>query len=128
MIYNKVQSDAKTRAPFLLRTMDMKKYGDDLHETEKTLIEFAKIHNEKGTKYADAGERILLSLNTISTLFAAYVAYHAKCYHTFRISSWKIDSKTQSKKLEDLDEFVSVIEDLVVCRKAVYTMSQLRDL
>ena len=83
----------------------------------KKLIEFSKIHKEKETKYADAGERILLLLNTISTLFAADVAYHAKCYHTFRSPSWKIESKNQSKNPEDLNEFASVIEDLVVCRK-----------
>ena len=97
VICNKVQYDAKTRASLLLWTMDLKNHGDDLHETEKTLIEFPKIHKEKGTKYADAGERIFLSLNTISTLFAADVAYHAKCYHTFRSPSWKIESKNQSK-------------------------------
>ena len=126
VIYSKVQYDA--RAPLPLRTTDLKKHGVDLHEAEKTLIEFAKIHKEKGTKYADAGERIILSLNTISTLFAADVAYHGKCYHTFRSPSWKIESKNQSKDPENLDEFVSVIKDLVVCRKEVYTMSQLRDL
>ena len=95
VIYNKVQYDA--RAPLPLWTTDLKKHGVDLHEAEKTLIEFAKIHKEKGTKYADAGERIILSLNTISTLFAADVAYHGKCYHTFRSPSWKIESKNQSK-------------------------------
>ena len=108
--------------------MDLKKHGDDLHEAEKSSIEFPKIHKEKGTKYADAGERILLSLNTTSTLFAADVAYHAKCYHTFRSPSWIINSKNQSKNPEDLDEFVSVFEDLVVCRKEVYTICQLWDL
>ena len=108
--------------------MDLKKHGDDLHEAEKSSIEFPKIHKEKGTEYADAGERILLSLNTTSTLFAADVAYHAKCYHTFRSPSWIINSKNQSKNPEDLDEFVSVFEDLVVCRKEVYTICQLRDL
>ena len=83
-ICNKVQYDAKTRAALLLRTMNLKKHGDDLHETEKTLIEFPKIHKQKGTQYADDSERILFSLNTISTLLASDVAYHAKCYHTFR--------------------------------------------
>ena len=108
--------------------MDLKKHGDDLHLAKNTLIKFAKIHKEKGTKYADAGECTLLSLNTISTLFAGDVAYHGKCYHTFRLPSWKIESKNQWKNPEDLDEFVSVIEDLVVCRKGEYTMSHLRDL
>ena len=35
---------------------------------------------------------------------------------------------SQKISQEDLDEFVSVIEDLVVCRKEVYTMSQLWNL
>ena len=108
--------------------MDLRKHRDDLHEAKKTLNEFSKIQKERGTKYFDAGESILLSLNIILTLFAAEVAYHAKCYPTFRSSSWKIKSKNQSKNPEDLDEFVSVIEDLVVCRKEVYTMSQFWDL
>ena len=97
VICNKVQYDAKTRAPLPLRTKDLKKHGDDLHGDEKTLIEFAKIHKEKGTKYADAGERILLSLNTISTLFASDVAYHAKCYHTFRSPRGKLSQKTSQR-------------------------------
>ena len=128
VICNKVQYKATTRAPLLLRTLDLKKHGDDLNEAEKTSIEFANIHKEKGTKYADAGERILLSLNTISAFFPTDAAFHAKCYHTFRSPSWKIESKNLSRNSEDLDEFVSVIEDLVVCRKEVYTMSQLWDL
>ena len=65
VICNKVQYDAKTRAPLPLRTMDLKKHEDDLHEAEKTLIQFAKTHKEKGTKYADSGERIILLLDTI---------------------------------------------------------------
>ena len=128
VVCSKVKYDAKTRALLPLQTMDLKKYGYDLHEAEKPSIHFSKIHKEKGPKYANAGERILLSLNTILTLFAADVAYHAKCYHTFRSSSWKIESKNQSKNPKDLDEFVSVIEDLVVFRKEVCTMSQLQDL
>ena len=79
VICNKVQYDAKTQAPLPLWTTDLKRHGDDLYETKKTLIEFAKIHKEKGSKYADAGEHILLLLNTVSTLFAADVAYHAEC-------------------------------------------------
>ena len=91
------------------------------------MIEFAKIHKEMATKYADAGERILLPLNTISTLFAADVAYHAKCYHTFRSPLWKVESKNQSTNPEDLDEFVSVIEDLVLCRKDLYTVESIAE-
>ena len=48
VICNKVQYDAKTQAPLPLWTMDLKRHGDDLYETKKTLIEFAKIHKEKG--------------------------------------------------------------------------------
>ena len=91
------------------------------------MIEFAKIHKEMATKYADAGERILLPLNTISALFAADVAYHAKCYHTFRSPLWKIESKNQSTNPEDLDEFVCVIEDLVLCRKDLYTVESIAE-
>ena len=98
VICNKVQYKATTRAPLLLRTLDLKKHGDDLNEAEKTSIEFANIHKEKGTKYADAGERILLSLNTISAFFPTDAAFHAKCYHTFRSPSWKIESKNQSRR------------------------------
>ena len=36
VICNKVQDDAKTWAPLPLRTMDLKKHGDDLHEAKKS--------------------------------------------------------------------------------------------
>ena len=101
VICNKVQYDAKTQTQLPLWTMDLKKHRDDLHEVEKTFIEFAKIHKEKENNYADVGERILLLLNKVSTFFAADVAYHAKCYHTFRSPSWKKEFKNQSKNLKD---------------------------
>ena len=128
VICNKVQYNATTRVPLLLQTLDLKKHGDDLNGAEKSSIEFANIHKEKGTKYADAGKRILLSLNTISAFLPTDATFHTKCYHIFRSPSWKIESKNQPKNSEDLDQLVSVIEEVVVCRKEVYTMSQLWDL
>ena len=38
VICNKVKYDAKTQAPLPLRTIDLKKHEDNLHEAEKTLI------------------------------------------------------------------------------------------
>ena len=44
VIFNKAQHNSETWVPLALRTMDLKKHRDDLHETEKTLrlIRFIK--------------------------------------------------------------------------------------
>ena len=112
-------------------TMLMRDVGDMVHKAEKKMVEFAKVHIEKKTKYEAAGERILLTLST-SSLFAANVGYHQTCYDAFRSSSWKrgISFVQQTARPEQnyIDEFVGVIEYLVVLKKEVYTLSRLKEL
>ena len=39
--------------------IEMRKEGQELHEAEKRLIEFAKIHDVKDTKHKEAATRTL---------------------------------------------------------------------
>ena len=86
--------------------------------------------NENCTKFQDAGQWILPKSSTTATLFAANVGYQKSCYQAFRDPSWK---KTQSQEVycserNYIDELVDVIEYLVVLKREVYTLRQLKKL
>ena len=116
-------------------TMDRKKSQDDLHEVEKTMIEFANIHIEKNTAHRECGERIKLMRGTNPTLFNANVGFHRCCYKSFCSSYLKNKPNTDPtptyspiRSPEFIDEFTNLIEYLIVVKKEVYTLRQLREL
>ena len=97
---------------------------------EKQLKEVTQIHVENCTKFQDAGNRILLNSSINSSLFSANVGYHKSCYQTFRVPSWKkVNSdKPFTFEKDHIEEFVGVTEYLVVSKREVYTLRQLREL
>ena len=113
-------------------TMTFCETQDSEHLAEKQLKDFAKIHVDNCTKFKEAGERILLNSLITSTLFAADVGYHKSCYQAFRAPSWKktLANSEYSNSFERncIDELVGVVEYLVVVKREVYTLRQLREL
>ena len=113
--------------PIPAHTMEMRMEGDELHLAEKQLIEFAEIHRNRGSKYKDAAERIILQRATKS-LFAANVGLHNACYNNFRSPSWKKGSSASKSEAKDdnLEELMNLVEYLVIERKEIYSLSQFR--
>ena len=111
-------------------TMTFRETQDSEHLAEKQLKDFSKIHVDNCTKFKEAGERILL--NSSITLFAANVGYHKSCYQAFRAPSWKkmLANSEYSNSFERncIDELVGAVEYLVVVKREVYTLRQLREL
>ena len=92
--------------------------------------EFAQIHVENCTKFQDAGRRILLNKSTTVTLFPANVGYCNSFYQAFWAPSRE---KTRSQKIycskrNYIHEPIDVVEYLVVLKREVYTIKQLREL
>ena len=82
-------------------TTCIKKDNKKLEDTEKEFLEFAKIHNDNGTTYAAAPERILLS-NSTRTLFAVDFGYHRHgCYINVTVGNW---SEVLRKKQKETDK------------------------
>ena len=113
-----------------VQTMTFRETDDSLHLAEKQLKAFPQIHVENCTKFQDARQRILLNSSNTATLFAANVRYHKSCYQAFRAPSQK---KSQSQEMycperNYIDELADVIEYLVVLKREVYTLRQLREL
>ena len=117
-----------------VKMMSVRSTNDLVHHVEKTLLEFAKIHKDQRTKYADAAERILLTKSTKS-LFAADIGFHMnECYMKFRSTHWK--TKFQVSRNTDeihlhrdnsLIELLHLVDVHVINRYEVYTLSQLRN-
>ena len=75
--------------------MDLKKHGDDLHEAEKTLTGFAKIHKEKGTKYADAWEYPFVAEQFQPSLLLMLLIIQNALGHPCRKLSQKTSQRTK---------------------------------
>ena len=104
---------------------------DDIeHLAEKQLKEFAQIHVEKCTEFQDAEKRVLLNSSINSSLFFANVGYHKSCYQIFPAPLWKkVKSDTPFTFEKDcIEELVGMMEYLVVLKREVYTLRQLREL
>ena len=97
---------------------------------KKQLKQFAQIHIENCIKFQDAENRILLNSSINSSLFSANVEYHKSCYQTFRAPSWKrINSdKPFTFEKDSIEELVGTIEYLVILKREVSTLRQLREL
>ena len=110
--------------------MTFRSKGDKEHLAEKQLKEFAQIHVENCTKLQDAGNRVLLNSSINCSLFSANFGYHKSCYQTFRAPSWtKVNSgKPFTFEKDCIEELFGVIEYLVVLKREVYTLCQLREL
>lgn len=102
--------------------------GEDLHQAEMQLIEFAEIHRTRNSKYKDAADRVILQ-RTTKSLFAADVGFHTSCYDNFRSPSWKKTAQVgkQSQKDEYMDELMNLVEYLVIEKKEIYTLAQFRN-
>ena len=87
IICNVVKCDWKTRKNVPTTMIEMRKEGQLLHEAEKRLSEWSKIHNVKDTKHKKAATRILL-LASARSLFAADCYYHKNCYPAFTGRAW----------------------------------------
>ena len=63
-------------------------------------------------------------------MFSANVGYHKSCYQTFQARSWKKvhSDKPFTFEKDCIEELVGVIEYLVVLKREVYTLCQLREL
>ena len=89
------------------------------------------IHVESQTKYKDGGERILRTLATNSSLFAADVGYHKSCYESFRSPKWNKEKENYEKEKDSendtIDELLNLVEYLIIVKQEVYTLSQLRE-
>ena len=111
--------------------IEMRKEGQALHEVEKRLIECAKIHDVKDTKHMEAATRILL-LASARSLFAADVCYHKTCYAAFTGGAWHREEnvKEADNKYDlpiiKIEEFFNLVENHIIYRGEVYTVSQLR--
>ena len=129
IICNKERYDRKhNKIPVI--TISYRKEGERLHQAEKKLLEYAKIHDEHGTKFYEAAQRILLT-NSTKSLFAADVGYHRLgCYMQFTTCSWKrkFIRKDEPVPTEDtlVDEFLDLVEVHVIIKGEVYTLAQLR--
>ena len=117
--------------------MDRKQEEEKLHEVEKSMIEFAAIHMKNRTLHLAAAERIHLMLGTSGSLFSANVGYHQCCYKSFRSGHFRASTQNDTSSTASVakdhtddivNEFICVIEHLVVVRKEVYTLRQLREL
>ena len=104
----------------------------DTDRTEGTLKEFAKIHFQHNTKYADGAKRILLTLAT-SSLLASNVAYHREdCYIPFRFHHWKkgyqvkVVVNHEKEETSPLEEVSQLVKVHVLFRREVYTLTELR--
>ena len=123
-----------TRSKISVSTMDRKREDSNLHEVEKTMIQFAEIHLRKNTPtHFGAAERIYLMMGTTGTLFDANVGFHQCCYKSFTSGHFRTPSNTpapnKQNDIQDLvDEFITVVENLVVRKKEVYTLRQMREL
>lgn len=116
--------DSSTRKKITVDTMDIKRIESELHEVEKTMIEFSDLHIKKKTIHIAAAERIQLMLGTSGSLFASNVGFHKCCYKSFTSGHFRISPqtptlpKTSPVLIEDLiNEFISVVEYLVVRKK-----------
>ena len=134
IICRKTKYDSTTRNKIPVSTMDRKRTESTLHEIERTMIEFASIHSKHQTNFVSAAERIHLILGNQS-LFSANVGFHRCCYSSFTSSHYKkliaaeLPPPPPSANTEDLvDEFITVIDQLIVRKKEVYTLCQLRKL
>ena len=109
------------------RTMEMRLEGQALHQAELQLVEFAKIHQNRDTKYKEAAERIILQRTTRS-LFAANVGLHNSCYSNFRSPSWKVSNVNARSEESDehLEELMNLVEYLVIGKKEIYSLAQFR--
>ena len=110
-----------------VKTMYLKEVNETIHKAEKKLIEYAEIHVSNNTKFKGAAEKILLTLSS-KTLFVADVGYHKSCYDAFRSPKWnkkKITRNTTCKK-SSVGELLNLIEYLVIVKKEIYTLAQLR--
>ena len=72
----------------------------------------------------------MLNFSTTATLFAANVGNGKGCYQTFRDLYWK---KTRSQEIycskrSYIAELVDVIKFLIVLKREMYTIRQLREL
>ena len=116
--------------------MDRKHEKEKFHEVEKSMIEFAAIHLRNRTMHFAAAERVHLMLGISGSLFSANIGYHQCCYKSFRSGHFKTSTEdnntSTAPEVQDhsdvINEFVCVIEHLVVVRKEIYTLRQLREL
>ena len=107
-------------------TMEMRFEDKKLHQAEEQLIEFAKIHVSRESKYKDAANRILLQRAT-RTLFLADVGFHGSCYENFRAPAWKKVSVIERVKGDEkLEELMNLVDYLIIGKKEIYTLAQLR--
>ena len=96
--------------------------------------EFATVHVKLQTKaHLAAAERIQLVLGVTGTLFDQNVGFHWPCYKSFTSGHFKTSlSKSQPTPhacMEELvDEFITLVDQVVVRKKEVYTLRQLREL
>ena len=113
-----------------VQTMTFRSKDDKEHLAEKQLKEFAQIHVENCTKFQDVGNRIQLNSSINSSLFSANVRYHKSFYQIFRAPSGKKVNSDKPFTFEKdcMEELVGVIEYLVVLKRKVYTLHQLREL
>ena len=66
-------------------------------------------------------------MSITATLFAANVGYHKSYCQAFRAPSWKKTQGIYCPERNYIDELVDVIEHLVVLKREVYTLRQLRE-
>ena len=107
--------------------MSIKELKETVQKPEKKLIEYAEIDISNNTKFKSAGERLLLTLSTKS-LFAADVGYHKSCYDMFHLPKWNKKKSVEENncRQSSVDELLNLIEYLVVVKKEIHTLVQLR--
>ena len=130
ILCNVAKFDWKTRKKVPTMMIEMRKEDQVLHEAEERLIECAKIHDVNNTRHKEAATRILL-LASGRHLFVADVCYHKNCYTAFAGGVWHMEKNVkQADNKSDLpvieiEEFFDLVENHIICRGKVYTVSQL---
>ena len=111
-----------------MKTMPIKELKETVHKgKKKKSIKYAEIHISNNIKFKTAGEKILLTLSTYS-LFAADLGYHKSCHDVIRSPKWNKKKSVEENSCgqSSVDELLNLIEYLVVVKKEIYTLAQLR--
>ena len=107
--------------------MERRIIDKQFHQAEEQLLYYADIHISRNTKYKEGANRILLT-KSIKSLYLSDVGYHKVCYDNFLSPSWdrELKSKVTSSDEHIIQEFVNLVEYLVIMKKEIYTLAQLR--
>ena len=79
------------------------------------------------TKLKSPAARTLLTLST-KLLLAADIGYHKSCYDVFCSPKWnkKKNVEENNRRQSSVDELLNLTEYLVVVKKEIYALAQLR--